>query len=274
MSASATSAGSSRRSRRRDSSYAWTQSEAALPKPPLEHGQRRPRPRAGKRAVGVTAASRQASPKARISSAVTCGQSTGRKTQTSCAAARRPATTPAIGARTSVRRPGRRTAARARRASRPRAARRTLRRACASRARRASRPDACERLRRPEALAGAADEQHSRQTDDAPRLGVDVQPPVADEAAERDAAVARELDGERRRRADGDEDRAAGDRRLLDELERQAAADAEDRAGSGSRPSSNARPITLSIALCRPTSSRSGAARRGRRTAPWRAGRP
>src|SRR5439155_19919243 len=68
---------------------------------------------------------------------------------------------------------------------------------------------------------------------DAPRLGVDVHPPVADEAAERDPAVARELDRERRRRTDGDEKRTARDRRLLHELERQPPADAEDRVGEG-----------------------------------------
>src|SRR5439155_1333709 len=61
---------------------------------------------------------------------------------------------------------------------------------------------------------------------DAPWLGVDVQPPVAREAAERKSAVTPELDGEARGRADGDHDRAAGDRRLLDELEREAPAHA------------------------------------------------
>ena len=74
------------------------------------------------------------------------------------------------------------------------------------------------------------------QPSDAPRLGVDVERAVADEAAERDPAVGCELDGERRRRADGDEQRAAGDGRLLDELEREAAADAEERAGERQQP--------------------------------------
>ena len=54
-----------------------------------------------------------------------------------------------------------------------------------------------------------------------------------------------------------DHDRGAGDGRLLDELERQPAADAEDVvAAAGGSPSSSARPTTLSIALWRPTSSR------------------
>src|SRR2546423_1097551 len=60
-----------------------------------------------------------------------------------------------------------------------------------------------------------------------PRLRVDGGGPAADEAAERNAAVRGEVDGEARRRADGDEDRTAGDRGLLDELEREPAAYAE-----------------------------------------------
>ena len=81
-------------------------------------------------------------------------------------------------------------------------------------------------------------------------------PCSAREAAQRHPAVGGELDRERRRRPDADEDRRSRDRRLLDELERQPPADAEDRPPSGSRPSSSAQPITLSIALWRPTSSR------------------
>ena len=68
------------------------------------------------------------------------------------------------------------------------------------------------------------------------RARVDGAAAVADEAHERDAPVVRQLDGERRRGADGDEDRAAGDCRLLDELEREPAADAEDRFGERHEP--------------------------------------
>jgi hypothetical protein len=84
-----------------------------------------------------------------------------------------------------------------------------------------------------------ADEQDPGQASIAPRLRVDVRRAAAHEAAQRDAAVARELDREARRRADRDEHRAAGDRRLLDELEREP-------------------PLTHS------TCSRAAAARRGR----------
>src|SRR5205085_10856413 len=61
-----------------------------------------------------------------------------------------------------------------------------------------------------------------------PRLAVDVHAVAPREAAERDTAVAAKLDGERRRRSDGDDDWTAGDRGFLDELEREATADAED----------------------------------------------
>src|SRR5215207_1671719 len=50
----------------------------------------------------------------------------------------------------------------------------------------------------------------------------------AREAAQRHAAVRGQLDRERARGADADEDRGAGDGGLLHELERQAAAHAED----------------------------------------------
>src|SRR3954452_21279004 len=60
------------------------------------------------------------------------------------------------------------------------------------------------------------------------RSRVDGDAPVADEAAERHALRLGELDREARRRADRDEDRAAGEGGLLDELDREAAADAED----------------------------------------------
>ena len=58
--------------------------------------------------------------------------------------------------------------------------------------------NACSRLRPAARRSGQ----------DAPRLRVDVQPAVAGEPAESDPAVAAELDGEARRRADRDEDRA------------------------------------------------------------------
>ena len=110
---------------------------------------------------------------------------------------------------------------------------------------------------------------------DAPRLGVDVQPAAAHEAAERHPAVAP-------RAATASDDGAptatsigtAGDRGLLHELEREAAADAErPRCASGSRPRR-----TPSRSPC---PSRCGARRpRARRAAapcasksPWRAGR-
>src|SRR5581483_9820578 len=68
---------------------------------------------------------------------------------------------------------------------------------------------------------------------DAPRLRVDVDAAVADEAAEGHPPVASELDRQTRRRTDGDDDRAAGDGRFLDKLEREAAADAEDAVRQG-----------------------------------------
>jgi len=64
-----------------------------------------------------------------------------------------------------------------------------------------------------------------------PRLAVDVHAAVADEAAESDAAILGELDREAGRRADRDEDRAAGDGGFLDELERESSAHAQDRVG-------------------------------------------
>ena len=142
----------------------------------------------------------------------------------------------------------------ARRACRRRAPRRTPRRASAGRGRRTSRrrsaraPSAtrtsCSRRRRGGRPSAA----------DAPWLGVDVHPAAADEAAERDAAIAGELDRERRRRADRDEDRAPGDGRLLHELEREPAADAQH--GVGERqPSLAERPAD------RPCPSRCGGRR-------------
>ena len=57
---------------------------------------------------------------------------------------------------------------------------------------------------------------------------VDVRAAVADEAGERDAPVLGELDRKRRGSADRDDDRAAGDRGLLHELEREPPAHAQD----------------------------------------------
>src|SRR5207244_7480490 len=64
---------------------------------------------------------------------------------------------------------------------------------------------------------------------DSGRSAVDVQTAVADESAERYSLRLGQIDREARRGADRDEDRASGHRRLLNELEREAAADAEDR---------------------------------------------
>src|SRR5947207_8402187 len=71
----------------------------------------------------------------------------------------------------------------------------------------------------------------SRSDLQSPRLAVDVHCAVTHESAECDAAISTELDGETRRRADRDEKRAARDRRLLDELERDSAADAQNALG-------------------------------------------
>src|SRR5205814_9165594 len=62
-----------------------------------------------------------------------------------------------------------------------------------------------------------------------PRFGVNVESPATGEAAEGEAAVGPELEREARRGAHGNHDRAAGDRRLLDELEGETAAHAENR---------------------------------------------
>ena len=224
----------------------------------LELGEHRPscrRPEAG-----LSAGTRRAPMSARSSSGVTSGQSTGRTRHVSCVAARSPAMTPKTGARSSapssstgngsasassalptamhlVADLAQRSARRARRASR----RETTRAPSASRTARTRR----RRAARPSRL------------DDPPRLGVDGDTAVAHPAAERHAAIGRELDRERRRRADRDEDRAAGDGRLLHELEREPSADAEHvRRERQQSPSRNAQPTTLSIALWRPTSSR------------------
>ena len=135
--------------------------------------------------------------------------------------------------------------------------RRTSRRARARRARRASRP---RNGRAPSESRSARDAPPTSRTpvaaSDPPRLRVDADAPVADPAAERDAAIRRQLDRERRGRADGDEDRTPGDRRLLHELEREPPADAQDVRREREQSVRNAQPTTLSIALWRPTSSR------------------
>ena len=162
--------------------------------------------------------------------------STGITTATSCAAARRPATSPAIGARTSV--PSSSTSNGSSYSCLPTAIRSSHASPSIRHARSASVSlvDPRERLRRAEARARPADEQDARQLLDPPRLGVDVAPAAADEAAERDAAVGGELDREARRRADRDEDRTARDRRLLHELEREPAAHAEHVLGERQQP--------------------------------------
>ena len=145
----------------------------------------------------------------------------------------------------------------------------------APRASRRSKP--CERLRRAEAGRGAADEQDARQARHAPRLAVDVEAAAADEAAERDAAVgarARPRGSTARRRAtrSGQRRRPQPSGRARTRAGRSRRACARD---SGSSPPRNAQPITLSIALWRPTSSRTQSAlARRRRRARSRAARP
>ena len=102
---------------------------------------------------------------------------------------------------------------------------------------------------------------------DAPWLGVDVHAAAANEAAQRDAAVRCELDRERRRRADRDEERAAGDGCLLHELEREPAADAEDerlRAAAGLRGTPSRRPCPSRCGGRRPRAGRAARPRRRR----------
>ena len=88
------------------------------------------------------------------------------------------------------------------------------------------------------------------------RARVDVHRAAAGEAGQRHPAVLGQRDRERRGRADADEDRRARHRGLLDELERQPPAHAQDVRVQRQQPVESARPITLSIALWRPTSSR------------------
>src|SRR5207248_4187295 len=67
-------------------------------------------------------------------------------------------------------------------------------------------------------------------------FAVDVDSTLADEPAERHAAIHGELDRQTGGRADRDEQRTAGDGGLLDELEREPPADAEDGAREGKQP--------------------------------------
>ena len=78
----------------------------------------------------------------------------------------------------------------------------------------------------------------------------------------------RELDGERGRRADRDEQRAAGDRGLLHELERQPAADAEHRprrAAAGPRRTPSRPPCPSRCAARRPRAGRAASPRSSKR---------
>ena len=92
-------------------------------------------------------------------------------------------------------------------------------------------------------------------------LRVDVPAPAADEAAKRDPAVLREFNREHDGPPTGDHQRAACHRRLLDQLEREPPADAENRLREWGPALGKAQPTTLSSALCRPTSSRRQRAR-------------
>ncbi len=228
---------------------------------PLERRQRglavRARERAGLRDGGVAArVGERVRARPRSAAAVD-----GKHDATSCRAARSPATRPAIGARTSVavvEHAG--TAARARRRLADGDA--LVARLAEQRARRA--PRASRRRARASAFGEpnrvlAPPTSRTPVRRDAPRLGVDVGRAVADEPAQRDAAIRGELDREARRRADGDDDRAAGDRRLLHELEREPAAHAERptrRAEAARRRTPSRRPCRARCAGRRPRARR------------------
>ena len=66
-------------------------------------------------------------------------------------------------------------------------------------------------------------------SDDPLRMRVDVEALAAEEAAERDAGLLREIDRQARRRRDGGNQRHAGQQRFLHQLERRAARDQQDR---------------------------------------------
>ena len=227
---------------------------------PLERGQRRLRPAPGSGPVCGTAASlARLAERAQRAPPSSAGSRPAGTTQTSCVAARRPATTPGERCphlrpvveqeRGTAARPALPTASSSSQAS-PSTRQAAVGERLAAEPRRApsASRSACSRRRRAGRPVRRSTRHGSR---------VDVQPSAAHEAAQRDAAVVRELDREARRRADRDEHRAAGDGRLLHELEREPAAHAEDASAraAGGR-SRNAQPTTLSIALCRPTSSR------------------
>ena len=92
--------------------------------------------------------------------------------------------------------------------------------------------------------------------DDALGSRVDVHAAVADEAAQRDATVAGELHGERRGRPDCDDHGQPATAAFWTSSNESRPLTQRTGRASGRRPSRNARPITLSIALWRPTSSR------------------
>ena len=234
-------------------------SRSSLREAALEDRERALRPRAGERAClrdrGVAAGVAEVEQELWASRA---GSRPAARRVTSCDAARRPATTPAIGARTSVASsisgngksssPAFPTAIRSSHAS-PRIRHAALGQRLVS--------DPGKRLGRAEAAARAADQQDARQRDDAPRLGVDVQRGRRARSRRasslgRPRARPRGDDGAPTAASTGQPATAAfctssNERRPLTQRIEFA---------SGSRPAWNAQPMTLSIALWRPTSSR------------------
>ena len=87
------------------------------------------------------------------------------------------------------------------------------------------------------------------------RMRVDVEAAAADEADQRDAGFLGQLDRQARRRRHRGDERHAGQPRLLQDLERRAAADEQQQVAGRQPPASSRRPMILSTALCRPTSS-------------------
>src|SRR5437016_4415912 len=96
---------------------------------------------------------------------------------------------------------------------------------------RASRPRTAPAPSRIRSVCSSRRRAGSQSGFDPPRRRVDVRGAVAYEAADRYAAVRGEVDGEARGGADRDKDRAAGYGGLLNEFERQPAADAKDIVG-------------------------------------------
>src|SRR4051794_27228020 len=84
-----------------------------------------------------------------------------------------------------------------------------------------------------------------RLTREALEARVDVEVAAAGEAAQREAAVLGERDGQRGRRADADEHRRAGDGRLLHELEREPPADAQQPVAQREQPVEQRAPDDL-----------------------------